>query len=889
MAYGAVCCLELTIDRLLKSSHISINVQNSSHQILKHLYDEILSLKEALGEFDKRRSTINMKMVKTLEAEIIDAIYEFEDVIDSHLSNQFHSPQSEEETDHPRLMLFSVDLHQIKQDVDSVIETVNEMKRAYIHELCNPSPEDEDDVVPSINYFDGHNESNMVGLSRLFTRIKDRLVYSSQSERMIVSLYGMAGIGKTTLANKLFQDPFISNSYDIHVFVTIGPKYRVADILVDILTQMNHADDIMLIEGEKKIVELKRMVFESLNCWRYLIVLDDVWDKELFSELVNLFPDQKNGSRVLLTTRLREVAQCANYLSTLRIPFLDKKESWALLRHKVFDEMPCPHELEKPGKKIAENCEGLPLTIITVANILSKADKTIEYWNEVADDKKNSVYKDAYDQMSKVLYPSYDYLDQHLKACFLYLGSFPQNHSVHGYQLINLWSVEGFLNPNPTHYSDATVAFEKGTYAYLDELHSKNVIMYHKEKHGQHLHSSFWYMCNKEAAKTKFFYAFNCRADALPEEGIKYQRRLCIRNNILFAIEDVKDSMASAATVRSLLCTGVFQEYPVPLCLEHLRLLRVLEAISIRFYEFPMEVLKLAQLRYLALTYDGNLPTSISKLWNLQHLIVDRHLSIIKSGGNLSYLPIEIWNMKELKHIQTMGSNLPHPCEGSLLPNLLKLRDVGPQSCTKDVLQNIPNMKELAIKIELPPDATEPLRCFDHISHLHQLGQLECYIMNPILKTQVVSPLAPLSDLPSSLTMLTLSGLGYPWEEMNKISSLPNLRHLKLKCYAFRGPKWEVHDNEFQRIEVLNIEDTDLVHWKFVTTSSCFYEIKWFSFEHCYKLKEIPLSFGTSLEFIDVVECNPMAVNCAKKLKKEWDDKYGGYGRPLDLNVRSSL
>ncbi|KAL7115338.1 hypothetical protein ACP275_04G178600 [Erythranthe tilingii] len=304
-----------------------------------------------------------------------------------------------------------------------------------------------------------------------------------------------------------------------------------------------------------------------------------------------------------------------------------------------------------------------------------------------------------------------------------------------------------------------------------------------------------------------------------------------------------------------------------------------------------MKVVKLFQLRYLALTYDGYLPPCISKLLNLQHLIVDRYC-IVNYIGNVSYLPIEIWNMKELKYLMSVGRNLPHPpCEGSLLPNLLKLIGVGPQSCTKYVVEKIPNMKTLVIDIELAPDATEPLICFDHISHLHKLEVLECHIVNPIFKTtNIVAPFAPLSDFPSSLTKLLLKGLGYPWEEMSKISSLPNLKYLTLSLYAFRGPKWEVRENEFQKLEDLRIEDTDLEHWKFVASkNSCLPAIKVLCISDCYKLKEIPRTFGTSFAFIRVLDCNPKAVNCAETLKKEWDEKYGDGKRSLLLDVRSSL
>ncbi|KAL7153489.1 hypothetical protein ABFS83_04G172300 [Erythranthe nasuta] len=888
MAYAAVCCIEQTLKRLLNSSHISI-VQNSSPQIINLLYEEILSLREALREFDECRIIVDMKMVKTLEAEIIDVVYKFEDVIDLHISNQFHSLQSDEETDHPPLMVHSLDVQEIKQDIDSFIEMVDKMKRAYTHELCNPTPHDEEDgffISTRIDF--GGNESNMVGLSDQFTRIKGRLLNSSQSERMVVCLAGMAGIGKTTLAKKLCQDPLITSHFSAHVFVTIGPKWRSIYTLIDILKQLDpRPREIMLLEGEEVLDCLKRSISESLKGLRYLIVLDDVWNEEL--ELVNIFPDDKNGSRVLLTTRIEEVGKFLNCGYNVR--FLDKKESWDLLRRKVFgEEESFSYALERAGKKIAENCEGLPLTIVTVGDILSKSQKTLEYWNEVADEKQHSVYKDAYDQMSNVLYPSYDYLPQHLKACFLYIGAFPQSYMLHVPRLMNLWSAEGFPDSEPILSSDPPTIYASNTYYYyICELRRKSVVMFDRKQRGYRLHSSFWYLCNKEAAKNKLFYALNCRADALREEGTNFQpRRLCIRNNVLLAIEEVHDSIASASTVRSLLCTGPFHQYYVSLSfLKHLRLLRVLHALSIRFYEFPMEVVKLVQLRYLSLLYDGDIPPSISKLWNLEYLIFGRHLSIIKSVANLSYLPVEIWTMKELKHINVMGRDLPHPGEGSLLPNLVELIGVGPQSCTKDVLEKILNVMILGIHINLAHDASEQLSCFDHISHLRQLKALTCDIANPIFKTGVVTPLVPLSDFPSSLIRLELSGLGYPWEEMRKISALPNLQFLKLECYAFRGPKWEVRDNEFQSLSVLHIEDTDLEQWTF-RNFLCPPEIMFFCFEHCYKLKEIPLTFGKSLRTVEVLDCNPLAVNCANKLKEEWDDKYSNLDFSLCLNVRSS-
>src|SRR5690348_6825852 len=98
--------------------------------------------------------------------------------------------------------------------------------------------------------------------------------------------------------------------------------------------------------------------------------------------------------------------------------------------------------LEKRSLRIGE---GLPLLILTVADLLSKAEKTPEYWSKIAANKTNSIFVGAYDQIYEVVYPSYSDLPRHLKLCFLYMGAFPQNDEFRVSKLISLWSADGFL------------------------------------------------------------------------------------------------------------------------------------------------------------------------------------------------------------------------------------------------------------------------------------------------------------------------------------------------------------------------------------------------------------------------------------------------------------
>ncbi|KAI3464106.1 hypothetical protein Pfo_020769 [Paulownia fortunei] len=824
MAYAAVISLKHTIESLLNSCHISI-VLNSSPEILEFAYKEVQSLQQVLKRLDSSSSS-RSERVNALDGQIREAACELEDVLESHVSNQFLS-QSEESLGYDEGCSL-IDLEEVRQEIKFFSETVKKIEEEYIEELSNPLPEEEDDAVPSRIDF-GQNKSKMVGLSDEFPDIRTQLLFSGSlliPRTTVVSLVGMAGIGKTTLAKEIFEDPLILSHFHCRAWVTVGPKYQLEEILQDILAQVNpNIDKIILTQGEERLANLKRMMSESLKGRRFLIVLDDVWKR----------------IRVLLTTRLQEVASAAASLyCDYKLRFLNKEESWYLLREKVFGEESCPPQLEKAGKKIADNCEGLPLTIVTVAELLSKAEKTPEYWNKVAE-KENSVFMDAvHDQMSKVLLPSYNYLPQHLKSCFLYLGVFPLNDETPLSKLIKLWSAEGFLEPYPSQ------PVEYSAVKCLEELVSKSlVIVLHKNSISSFssstyeiktcsLHSVFWHLCNRQAEKNKFSYVINSYADGLAE-GIKSQRRLCIHNNILFGIKDVYNS-----------CTFSAMHW----------LLRVLDALTIRFYEFPIQVLKLVRLRYLSLTCNGKLPPSISKLRNLHFLIVCRHLSIKYSGaGAQSYLPVEIWCMQELKHLQIMGSELPDPC-GAVLPNLQTLLDVSAHSCTKGVLERIPDLKKLGIQIELAPDAAEPLSCFDHICHLHGLESLKCVIVNPELRSEIVAPHVPLSIFPLGLKKLSLSGFRYPWEDLRVIASLPNLQAQSGK-----------HMTGFLQLKFLLLEDTDLVQWR--AGYGCFPLLQRLIIRHCYKLKGIPMQIGReTLKIIELVDVNPSAVASAKHLQE---------------------
>ena len=121
-------------------------------------------------------------------------------------------------------------------------------------------------------------------------------------------------------------------------------------------------------------------LYKCLKGKRYLIVVDDIWDMEVWNDLKKYFPNDENGSKILMTSRIRNVAgNPRNGSPTYYLRFLSQDESWDLFERKVFPNGSCPQDLMEMGKNIVAKCKGLPLAIVAVSGLISKKEKTREW------------------------------------------------------------------------------------------------------------------------------------------------------------------------------------------------------------------------------------------------------------------------------------------------------------------------------------------------------------------------------------------------------------------------------------------------------------------------------------------------------------------------------
>ncbi|KAL0429590.1 UNVERIFIED_CONTAM: hypothetical protein Sradi_0585000 [Sesamum radiatum] len=264
----------------------------------------------------------------------------------------------------------------------------------------------------------------------------------------------------------------------------------------------------------------------------------------------------------------------------------------------------------------------------------------------------------------------------------------------------------------------------------------------------------------------------------------------------------------------------------------------------------PPEITQLFHLRFLALKGRLKVLPSISKLENLQTLMI--RVYQWERGDIILHLPIEMWQMTQLRHLIFSKGNalrmplVAVPSGGQVLENLQTLHVNNFQFTS---IELIPNLKKLRVHYDFEHRGTWRKYCLNNLIHLRQLETLNLMFQ----AVWTVNPFPPSFALPSSLKKLTLTSCGLPWQDMTVIRSLPNLEVLKLKSRAFIGEEWECcSEGEFPMLKFLLIERLNLKRWQ--VESSHFPCLVRLIIKICWELEEIPCEIGDipTLELIEV-------------------------------------
>ncbi|XP_073127927.1 putative late blight resistance protein homolog R1A-3 [Henckelia pumila] len=706
---------------------------------------------------------------------------------------------------------------------------------------------------------------DLVGLEDEVLKLKDQLTGGRQ-QLEVIALVGMGGIGKTTLAKHLFNDVSITYHFHIRASACVTREYRRRDVLFGLLSSISEDKDKIKSSSDDNI--LQELLYKHLKGHRYLIVIDDLWSLDAWEDLKPLLPNDGNGSRILVTTRLNDVISCIRPQSTPHVlRFLTQEQSWDLLRQQAFgNREECPSDLSEVGREIAATCGGLPLAIVVVAGLLAKNVK-LEFWMEVC------VRLDSYvgnsQQIMDILALSYEHLPRHLRCCFLYFRALPEDSDVLVNRLIWLWIAEGFVHPVEEK------VIENVAESYLMNLVDRNLIVVHKKNMNGtiricRMHDMLRQLCSIKAEEMNLYQPSSCYSrDASSSTPMISSHDRCFHSH---DFHDISETTSCAPNIRAPFCYVEYEGSKQIRTSYVYKFVRVLNLCSLLLFAFPLEILQLFYLRFLELWVQKleNLPTKISNLWNLESLIITKEEGL--GGVTITF---SIWKMTKLRHLRISDEvqfgkprpyDMGYPNVLNELQTLSALKLSHLHKHAEEVLNQTPNLKKLTFY--RGPFKKGKFH-FPNLSSLMHLESLK-FSENSWQPTRTSIP-GP-HYFPHGLKKLILSGGHMDWKEISNLGKLQSLEVLKLRRNCFYGAEWRTEEGDFARLKFLKLSWMDLKQWN--TCDSHFPNLQHLVLERCKYLEEIPISLGAipTLHLIEVHGCGQSTLDSAKRIQQEQEE-----------------
>ncbi|PKI72176.1 hypothetical protein CRG98_007445 [Punica granatum] len=686
MLDAVVCVL---LEKLLNVLSEQCNLVANLREQFGKMRSELKMMESFLKDAERlKRRNLTLKLVMV---ELRELIYEAEGILaDCQLQNcdgigDFSRSSSWKVCVGPSKLPFQYQLAKRLNEINEKIIEIRQKIFTYLRVPLQSTPEAGDKPLRWSSEI--YNHTQVVGLENDTVKIKDWL-FQGGPEILSIGVVGMGGLGKTTVAQKVFNEKEIDLYFERRMWVSVSQTFTEEKILRHMLRSLG---DVGLGDNHG---ELLKKINQFLLSKRFLLVMDDVWSLEVdwWDRIYDGLP-KGNGSCIIITTRNEVVAK------KMRVPdwrihrpkFLNDYESWLLFRKIAFaatgGECIYPH-LEEIGKEIVDKCKGLPLAIKAIGGMMLCREPNHREWKMIAEHFRDELagdYSDSLKALNASLQLSYDELPGHLKSSFLCLSLYPEDCVINKEQLMYWWIGEGFV---PTRTGRSVIDSAEDCFS---ELSNRCLIEpVDKTYNGViitcKIHDMVQELIMKIAREDSFFDlkdSISCRHwginNTVKQDNFVANQKLRTLLSTTktgevnkVASKDAK-SFVECRYLRVLDLSKSIFETPLFGLLRQIASLRHLTYLSLSnshpLIELPESLNKLQNLQILDLSYCQNLrilPTTVATLKNLQVLDV-------AYCGSLRYLPQGIGNLSGLEVLLGFRPARPDQFGGSRVSELKKL------------------------------------------------------------------------------------------------------------------------------------------------------------------------------------------------------------------------
>ncbi|KAL6603555.1 hypothetical protein ACP70R_043916 [Stipagrostis hirtigluma subsp. patula] len=644
------------------------------------------------------------------------------------------------------------------------------------------------------------DNSEIVGHYDEIGRLTQWLLEEKQ-DRTLITIFGMGGLGKTTIASSVYKNREIRRSFDCHAWVTISQTYEVEELLREIIKQLIDQRASMssgfMTMSRMRLVEV---IQSYLRDKRYLIILDDVWGKDAWLFLNHAIVKNNCGSKVLMTTRRKDVSSLAvdNYVIELKA--LTYAESWELFCKKAFcasKGIVCPESVRSSAEKIVAKCQGLPLAIVTIGSTLSYHELEEREWaffyNQLSWQLANNP---ELSWIANVLN-----LSLNAKGPVAYL--YPKDQKIKRKFISKLWIAEGLVEER----GDGTTMEEIAEY-YLTELTQRSLLQAIERNTCGRARTFLMHDLVREvtsiiAKKEKFGIAYG---DAVITQVPCEARRLFIQKGA-----QSLNSIASSRLRSFILFDAEVSSPWIYDVSSRFRLLRVLCLRFAKVEQVPGVVTELYNLRYLDLSHTKvkQIPAAFRKLVNLQ--VLDLRFSCVEE------LPLEITMLTNLRHLHVFVINdvqqrslncfsaTKIPGDISQLKNLQALYTV---SANKDLVSQLANLTLIRSLGIMEVRQSYIAELWNSLTKIPNLGRLFIFgsDKDEILNLEMVKPLP-------NLKMFWLAGKLEGGMLPPIFSKFEKLTQLKMDWSGLKKDPLTFCAGWFPKLSTLQLADMENLNW----------------------------------------------------------------------------